>query len=239
MAEESKWKDAILEVLGEADGSLHYKIIWERIREKGLRKNFGKTPEQTVAAKLGELQKAGLVLQLGKGFYESNPEEPEEPPEPPEPENAAQAVRIEAYGLFWRSGDVDWNKAKGDLRGADPDNDKVLVDFASQEGIYLLHHHNTPTAVYVGMTSRAENGLYHRLRDHTMDQAAGRWETFSWFGFRPVDRSGNLGEAADVVPRRRMIEIIEAILIETMLPGLNRKFPQGLFGPKYDQVRRY
>ena len=36
-----------------------------------------------------------------------------------------------------------------------------------------LHHPNTPTAVYFGMTSRAENGLYDRLRDHTKDQAAG------------------------------------------------------------------
>ena len=232
MTEESTWKSAILEVLGEADGPLHYKIICKRIKERGLRKNFGKTPEQTVAVTLGELRKAGLVLQLGKGYYEQKSEEP------PEPEESAQAVRIEAYGLFWKASDVDWSKAKGELRGVDPDNDKVLVDFADQEGVYLLHHHNTPTAVYVGMTSRAENGLYDRLRDHTRDQAAGRWETFSWFGFSPVDKHGNLGKAAEVVPRRRMIEIVEAILIETILPGLNRNFSQGLFETKYEQVRR-
>lgn len=232
MTEERTWKSAILEVLGETDGQLHYTVIWRRIKEKSLRKNFGKTPEQTVAATLGALRKAGLVLQLGKGYYKTKPEEP------PEPEESAQAVRIEAYGLFWKAADVDWSKTKGEVRGVDPDNDKVLVDLADQEGVYLLHHHNTPTAVYVGMTSRTENGLYDRLRDHTRDQAAGRWETFSWFGFRPVDKRGNLGKAPDIVPRRRMIEIIEAILIETILPGLNRNFSQGLFGTKYEQVRR-
>lgn len=232
MTEERTWKNAILEVLGGADGPLHYKVISKRIKEKGLRQNFGKTPERTVAVALGELRKAGLVLQLGKGFYQKKHEEP------PEPEESSQAVRIQAYGLFWRAEDVDWTRTQGELRGVDPDNDKVLVDFADQEGVYLLHHHNTPTAVYVGMTSRAKNGLYDRLRDHTRDQAAGRWETFSWFGFRPVDKHGNLGKAADTVPRRRMIEIIEAILIETMLPGLNRNFAQGLFETKYEQVRR-
>ena len=53
-----------------------------------------------------------------------------------------------------------------------------------------------------------------------------------------MDRRVHLGKAAEGIPRRRMIEIIEVILIDTILPGLNRNFSHGLFETKCEQVRR-
>ena len=124
---------------------------------------------------------------------------------------------------------------QGKLRGFDPDNDELMINFADQEGIYVLHHHNTPTAVYVGMTSRQKNGLFDRLDQHRKDQAKGRWDTFSWFGFRPVAPDGTLQPAGETVLRRNMIEIIEAILIETILPSMNRQFGKHT-GKQYEQA---
>ena len=227
---EKTWKEAVLEVLRSAKKPLHYKNdIVPEIRQRQLRTTFGRAPEGTVAVILSDLLRSGEVLKDSRGYYSIKLEEPEET------DDQAQALKIEAYGLFWKADEVTWGKGKGQLRGIDPNDDTLIVDFASQEGIYLLHHHNTPTAVYVGMTSRGENGLYDRLDEHRKDQTQGRWETFSWFGFRQVLSSRKLGKPANNVERKHMIEIIEAILIETILPALNRKFGHRM-GKKYDQM---
>lgn len=228
--EEMSWKDAIREVLRSEAKDLHYRAIARKIRQRRLRRSFGRTPEQTVAANLVVLRKAGEVLQLGKGIYSVTKEEEQDL------DIEAESFQVAAHGLFWKASEVVWGKTRGgQLHGVDPNNENVIVDFSSQEGVYILHHHNTPTAVYVGMTSRSNDGLYERLNAHRWDHLMGRWETFSWFGFRRVNERGELEDAAETVPRRRMIEVIEAILIETLLPSLNRKFST-IVGIRHEQM---
>ena len=228
--QQKTWKDAVLDVLRSTEGSLHYEDdILAEIKKRKLRTGFGKSPRVSVAVALTDLLRCGAVLKDRPGYYSIKQEEPEETDE------ETPALKIEAYGLFWKADEVEWRTGKRQLRGVDPNDDTLIVNFASQEGVYLLHHHNTPTAVYVGMTSRRDNGLYDRLVEHQKDQTQGRWETFSWFGFRPVLESRKLGNPATTVERRRMIEIVEAILIETILPALNRQFGRRL-GKKYEQA---
>lgn len=44
-----KWRDAIITVLQDADGAMHYTEIAEEIAKRKLRKNLGATPAATVA----------------------------------------------------------------------------------------------------------------------------------------------------------------------------------------------
>lgn len=50
-------KEAIVVVLEEADGALHYRDITSRIRRKNLIESKGKTLEQSVSAKLATCAK--------------------------------------------------------------------------------------------------------------------------------------------------------------------------------------
>lgn len=232
MADDMSWESAILQVLEGASKPLHYKDeIWAKIKAQKLRRAFGKTPHTTVSVYLSKLVEKGVVLRQDRGLYSLATGDTAEG------DDDEDAIRIEAYGLFWRADQMDWSKMKGSLRGQHPD-DNFFVDFASQEGVYLLHHHNTPTAVYVGMTSRDEGGLYARLKVHRTDHTSERWETFSWFGFCPVDGRGRLGAPPANIGRRRMIEIVEAILIETILPNLNRQFGKHRVRKYEQQFRR-
>ena len=67
--------------------------------------------------------------------------------------------------------------------------------------------------------------MYGRLRSHNEDiRKTGRWDAFSWFGFKPVDpKSGKLKESPSQIPIRDVITLIETILIESLLPRLNMR----------------
>ncbi|MGM0662262.1 MAG: GIY-YIG nuclease family protein, partial [Pseudomonadota bacterium] len=49
---------------------------------------------------------------------------------------------------------------------------------------YILYDEYGPC--YVGLTS--SQGLGKRLKDHLDDKLAGKWDRFSWFGFRPIGK---------------------------------------------------
>ena len=97
------------------------------------------------------------------------------------------------------------------------------MDFADQDGIYLLHH--ASEIVYVGKThtTKSDRGLYGRLRVHNKDaRKSGRWDAFSWFGFRAVNHeTGDLEEPPESVPAKDAITLTETILIECLMPRLN------------------
>jgi hypothetical protein len=105
------------------------------------------------------------------------------------------------------------------------------VNFADQVGVYLLH--DRERVIYVG---RAVDTLFNRLKAHNTDRLGGRWDRFSWFGFRGVGNRGELSDrrvpwSSDVV-----VETIEALLIESLEPPLNRRRGDKLSGVEYLQV---
>lgn len=134
---------------------------------------------------------------------------------------------IQAYGLFWRRDEIDWNPGKGKRyewrlygrRGANRGTLRV-ADFREQFGIYILYGSYGPH--YVGLTRK--RGLGNRLKDHTMDEHKDSWDRFSWFGFRKVLKAQNLyrvhklGRMAIEKPANLdfMIADIEALLIRSM-----------------------
>ncbi len=96
---------------------------------------------------------------------------------------------IQAYGLFWRVDEVDWepgsgNKGRFRLLGRRGHNLPGLqvADFRDQHGLYVLYGNYGPH--YVGLTRK--QGIGRRLKDHLRDDHAQEWDRFSWFGFRRV-----------------------------------------------------
>jgi hypothetical protein len=66
-------------------------------------------------------------------------------------------------------------------------------------------------------------GLGKRLKDHTEDEHAGKWDRFSWFGFRPLvdpDKHGilQLGQLSEEISENAHATIgdLEALLIKAM-----------------------
>jgi hypothetical protein len=175
------WEDAIHRVLADADGSLHYTEIADRIVSEGLRRSVGATPAATVVAHLsGSLkEKTSPYLRVGRGEYTlkekavaaSDNQVETTILENLDQETATGALR--SFGMFWHRDLVFWTAGPKLLgrQGAGATD----VNFAAQIGVYLLH--DRERVIYVG---RATDTLFARLRAHTADRLGGRWDRFSW-----------------------------------------------------------
>jgi hypothetical protein len=142
-------------------------------------------------------------------------------------QNGKTHTLIQAYGLFWRRDEINWNPGQGKRydwrlygrRGANRGTLQV-ADFRDQLGIYILYGDYGP--YYVGLTRK--KGLGRRLKDHTIDKHKNSWDRFSWFGFCKVLKSRNaygvreLGRMPSTKPASldSMIKDIEALLIMSM-----------------------
>ena len=241
---EMSLQDAVRLVLREASEPLHYREIADIIAAERYREAMGATPDKTVAAALSAMRRNGENYSMpGRpGYYVHAPlavgqaasASPDDRGEDDDPTDDSQ-VRIQAYGLYWERDKVEWDAGRGQIellgrqnRAAQP------VDFADQQGVYLLHQMQTVT--YVGRTAATQNGLFGRLRDHVKNpRRSGRWDRFSWFGLRPVNEDATLGNAPQVLTTDLLITILEAVLIETYLPSFNDKSGD-LMGELYEQV---
>ncbi|ATU72920.1 GIY-YIG nuclease family protein [Komagataeibacter rhaeticus] len=144
-------------------------------------------------------------------------------------------MKVTSYGLFWRKDEIDWHPGNGNHNrfrllgrvGSNRGHIKI-VDFRHQQGIYILYDHYGPG--YVGLTRN--QGLGKRLKDHTQDHLAGKWDRFSWFGFRPIDETPTehgllpLGETKEDLTEETNTTIgdLEALLIRAIGPKRNRVF---------------
>lgn len=135
-------------------------------------------------------------------------------------------VMITSYGLFWRADEVNWHPGRG-VRGfrllgrIGAIQPKLEVtDFRQQRGLYVLYGNYGP--YYVGLTQKQDLGK--RLREHLHDHHQGRWDRFSWFGFRRVlkstepDGTQRLAALAElsVGKPQNMIKDMEALLIKAL-----------------------
>jgi len=121
-------------------------------------------------------------------------------------------------GLFWRKETLSTGHRK--LIGSrTPGGRAGAVDFWEQRGIYALYQDFD--LVYVGQAT--DRGLGTRLTEHTRGGIAERWDRFSWFGFRLVNKSNKLRTlpARFHVNRDVVLNHIEGVLIEIAEPRLN------------------
>jgi hypothetical protein len=229
------WDEACQAVLRDADGALHYTEIAERIVSQGLRgEDVGATPAQTVNATINNSlrQPNSPYVRVRMGEYALRSELRIEPPaagvaERPVEEPASGALK--AFGMYWKRELVIWSRGTtllGKQSGAASD-----VNFAEQQGVYLLHDRDR--VIYVG---RADDTLFGRLKAHTTDRLSGRWDRFSWFGLRAVQQDGSLSEVALDWRHSIVIETLEALLIESLEPPLNRRRGDNLSAAEYSQV---
>lgn len=133
------------------------------------------------------------------------------------------------YGLHWKRDEVFWGMRgrgnAGDLVGRLADRVRSPeVDFRQQSGIYVLQDRFSP--VYIGQTGAgAGNRLFARLKSHTWNHLAERWDRFSWFGIAPV-RDGRLVPTDDhnvATTVRDVLNHVEGVLISITEPPLNRQ----------------
>lgn len=160
----------------------------------------------------------------------------------------ADSSPIQAFGLFWKVEEINWFPGKGrrgEFRllgrrgwyaGA-----LRMVDFRSQQGIYVLYGNYGPH--YVGLTRRQTLGT--RLRQHLMSGDSDTWDRFCWFGFKQVlkerDKEG-LNLLRDRMPKQKsiaphtMIKEMEALLIKSMALT-NRADSKFIRAEQWEQVR--
>ncbi|MFA7201475.1 MAG: GIY-YIG nuclease family protein [Candidatus Paceibacterota bacterium] len=149
-------------------------------------------------------------------------------------------ILIKNYGLFWKKDDVFWGKQRatgrllGILAGAKRSD---TVDFRNQVGIYVLYADYK--IVYIGQAGNGNAKLFARLKNHSRDDLAGRWNQFSWFGLNWVTKQHKLSsDIARLFPKTlSVLNHIEAILIHASEPPLNRQ--GGRWGKEVQRYLQY
>ena len=244
MPGEMPWKQAIVQVLREEGGPLHYDTIVERISESQLRTSFGATPAATVASIISQSLKNDanpLFERVERGHFRLAGDI-----------STAAGLKedeglddvggiVTAFGMYWDRSYVDWEPTKPNLLGQQSKNSDE-VDFSDQIGVYLLYDRRE--IVYVGQSNegRKHSSIGQRLKLHTKNRLRSRWDRFSWFGLSPVDKSaaiqplgiGNEGSQSGAT--KAIIDVMEAVLIEAIEPRQNRRQGDYFRGLEYLQV---
>lgn len=240
---ELTWKEAIVKVLEEEKKALHYTDIAELIAERGYRKSFGATPQDTVSAQMttdiNTKKEKSIFAKVDRGIYilrkfldDSSQLLTEETPAEKTQKTTTEKIRIvNSFGIYWNRNLVHW-KSTPDLLGIQQLG-ATAVNFKDQIGIYLLH--DSRETIYVGQA--IDQPLGQRLKYHTTDRLSGRWDRFSWFGFYPVRDNGKLHNDIkfENITAQDLGNILEAILIESIEPRQNRKQGNLFSGIEYLQ----
>jgi hypothetical protein len=101
------------------------------------------------------------------------------------------------------------------------------------QGVIIAREFTRERVIYVG---RATDALFTRLKAHTADRLGGRWDRFSWFGLRSVRDNGELSDGEGTWNQGVVVETMEALLIESLEPPLNRRRGDNLSGAEYIQT---
>lgn len=233
---------------------MHYKDITDKILGDELKKTEGLTPARTVSAVL--TKNSNLFTPIGAGFYglseagwlydtskaisqslTSELETAEELEEESGLEDTINNIEnekvIKHYGVFWNRAHVDWRGNPFQLLGIDSQGTHP-IDFRKMRGVYLLYDFRE--VVYVGQAT-GNNSIANRLKDHTQDRHANRWNRFSWFGIDKVD-----GTTGDIILSEdnlrinlgNLVDALEGLLIEGIEPRQNRRGGNN-FGNEYYQ----
>ncbi|WP_218830264.1 HTH domain-containing protein [Rhodococcus sp. 14-2496-1d] len=241
------WREAIVRVLHENTGDMHYSAIAQEIIDRKYRLQVGATPANTVASLLSQDPLRNNVIKIERGIYRlKETTQPQLAAETSHPEDftnmkdlnntsdaaAEEMGLINAFGIFWHRDETMWSEKPIRLLG-EQQSGSAPVDFGEQVGVYLLY--DGSRIVYVGRVTEPRMGL--RLWEHTRDRHKGRWDRFSWFGVRPVDDNGILAAArSDSIEVNTLIATMEALLIEGLEPPQNRRKGDGFNAVEFIQV---
>ena len=151
-------------------------------------------------------------------------------------------MTIKNFGLMWDRESVRWVGTRGNagrLMGqgsiGKPIRDQLEVNFREQIGVYILYRNEI--VVYVGQAGAGNSNLFSRLKNHMSDHLANRWDKFSWFGVRRVNRNGTLSQATGELNRTlkssEVLDLLEGLLINVVEPPLNKQ------GAKWSGVEQY
>ena len=230
------WREAIVTVLRENPGAMHYSDIAQAIADKKLRVELGATPAASVAsiisASLQNESTDSPFIRVERGrYWLGNRVEVEAKHSLPMDQVTTDAGLINAYGMYWSRDRVHWSSSPSLLGHQQAGS--TVVDFAGQRGVYLLHDHRA--VVYVGRAS--EQSMATRLKQHLLDRLEARWNRFSWFGAYSVAESGalNLSDIG-VYSLDMLISTMEALLIEGLEPPQNRKRGDDFRAVEFSQV---
>lgn len=241
-----KREDAIVKVLEENGGPLHYSEIAERAVAKGYYDSKSANPAHMVFVVLASSIRSDdstPFVRIGDGVYGlRNLRSSKRKPVPGASRSAKGRVSkeideddpdaatiIRAFGMYWQRDLVVW-KNEPKLFGKQQAL-STPVDFGGQKGLYILYDHHT--VVYVGRTT--DRPLGRRLYEHTTDRLGSRWNRFSWFGFMDVTQDGRLRDIPVNSTMDVLVPTLEALLIEALEPPQNRRRGDGLSGFEYIQ----
>lgn len=241
MAADLGWKEAIVAILEQAAGPLHYSEIAKQIYDQKLRSEPTPTPNDTVASVITtsikyDAEKSPFI-RTARGYYalrNSQLQSPQASEDELKEGTVTEATGvINAFGMFWERSKVSWNSSQPAILGQQQFGAKP-VDFADQKGVYLLH--DSQGVLYVGRVTK--QNLAMRLAQHVYDRLAGRWTRFSWFGVYPVQPDGTLNKTVNLtgVEIDIVIATMEAVLIEGLEPRQNRKRGDEFQAVEYLQV---
>ena len=244
MPGEMPWKQAIVQVLREEGGPLHYDTIVERISESQLRTSYGATPAATVASIISQSLKNDVkppFEKVGPGHFRLAGDS--SIGAGPKDDEGADDVGgiVTAFGMYWDRSYVNWEPTKPRLLGQQSKNSDE-VDFSDQIGVYLLYDRRE--IVYIGQSNedRKHSSIGQRLKIHTKNRLRSRWDRFSWFGLNPIGKGtanqplGNGIVASQNGATKAIIDVMEALLIEAIEPRQNRRQGDYFRGLEYLQV---
>lgn len=143
---------------------------------------------------------------------------------------------IRNYGHLWQRKHIVWGRprVKGHLIGY---TGSFKADFRDQIGIYVLFGKDQKP-VYIGQVGSKTQTLFNRLAAHETDHLWNRWEQFTWFGLKRVNRDGTLSlydkpTKIFKVDGVALLNEIEAALMTAMEPNLNKQ------GPRWKDAEEY
>ena len=151
-------------------------------------------------------------------------------------------MSLKNFGIQWEREFVQWDGTRGNaghLSGigpiGKPKKHQVKADFREQIGIYVLYSNDK--AVYVGQAGSGTQDLYSRLKQHLTDHLADRWNKFSWFGVRKVNKDGSLskvqGELNRTLKAHEILDLLEGLMINVIEPPLNKQ------GARWGDIDQY
>lgn len=231
------WRDAIVEVLGDAETPMSSRQIADEILSRGLLTTKSATPPKnvtsTIFASMNNERQETPFARVGRGefalksFVDSG--DHGEPDTDQVLEEATGGVN--AFGAYWARDQINWKSPK--LLGQQQIGAKG-VDLSEQKGVYLLY--DAREVIYVGRAYKGSSTIISRLADHDKDRLSARWDRFSWFGLYSVQENGKLNKGLPSLDAEPLVQMLEAVLIEAMEPRQNRKRGDAFSDFEYIQV---